>query len=409
MKKYTVLSLLFFTSFCAISQNNSDTIFNLLKTQGSPSSTLLGFSVSDIDKPSDVSALTLNLQSNTGGFSKLPSNYAVDFAPYWLFSKKSSYTTKEMASQKFNETFKQTLVLSIASLTPDSSYSFFKKGNSYLSLGFKFSIVRGSYSAKTSKVLNDIGDLQLKHIENIDTYFKSSLAKQKTVDSLSKAQTELAQRLDANNINPSTDTDYRNITTKIKTLNDEILAEAIKKDAEENTQSVGKELKTKAANLTLERTGWNWDIAGGISGEFVDKRFDSSYVHNAGLWSNLSYATEDRNTFLFLARYLYHPNKMYLPKNDSATLNFSTFDLGTRYVYTSKDSKLNIGVEAIYRNYLGEKKPEASWKILFNADYALYKNQKLNFSFGKDFDGVITKSGNLIAALSFIQGLGNNR
>jgi hypothetical protein len=47
--------------------------------------------------------------------------------------------------------------------------------------------------------------------------------------------------------------------------------------------------------------------------------------------------------------------------------------------------------------------------MLFNADYALFKNQKLTFSFGRDFDGTISKDGNLIAALTLIAGFGNKR
>ncbi len=47
--------------------------------------------------------------------------------------------------------------------------------------------------------------------------------------------------------------------------------------------------------------------------------------------------------------------------------------------------------------------------LVFNADYAIWKNQKLTFSFGKNFDGAISKGGNLIAALTFLAGFGNKR
>ena len=46
---------------------------------------------------------------------------------------------------------------------------------------------------------------------------------------------------------------------------------------------------------------------------------------------------------------------------------------------------------------------------MFNIDYAILKNQKLTFSFGKNYDGTTTKDGNLIATLGMVFGFGNKR
>ncbi|MFZ1694551.1 MAG: hypothetical protein WAT74_15245, partial [Flavobacteriales bacterium] len=49
------------------------------------------------------------------------------------------------------------------------------------------------------------------------------------------------------------------------------------------------------------------------------------------------------------------------------------------------------------------------WRMVLNAQYAFMPNRLLTFSFGRDFDGAVTKDGNLIAALNLLVGLGNKR
>ncbi|MEK7200135.1 MAG: hypothetical protein AAB212_09495, partial [Bacteroidota bacterium] len=87
----------------------------------------------------------------------------------------------------------------------------------------------------------------------------------------------------------------------------------------------------------------------------------------------------------------------------------STFDAGTRLLYVSGDSKLNISFESIYRSVLNKSIVNPSWRVLFSAAYSVGVNQQLTFSFGRDFDGTLEKSGNLIAGLNFIVGLGGDK
>ena len=44
-----------------------------------------------------------------------------------------------------------------------------------------------------------------------------------------------------------------------------------------------------------------------------------------------------------------------------------------------------------------------------SADYDLGNNRKLTVAFGRDFDGTVSKSGNVIAALNFLAGFGNRK
>ncbi|WP_449401612.1 hypothetical protein [Chryseobacterium wanjuense] len=62
--------------------------------------------------------------------------------------------------------------------------------------------------------------------------------------------------------------------------------------------------------------------------------------------------------------------------------------------------------ECIYRSILNKSDYESSWKFLLNFEYEVAKNQRLTFSFGRDFDGEYKKDGNVIVALNLLIGLG---
>jgi hypothetical protein len=66
-------------------------------------------------------------------------------------------------------------------------------------------------------------------------------------------------------------------------------------------------------------------------------------------------------------------------------------------------------VEAIYRSVLQENTIDPNWRLVFSAEYDVGMNQKLSFSFGRNFDRTISRGGNLMTALNFIKGFGNKR
>ena len=151
-----------------------------------------------------------------------------------------------------------------------------------------------------------------------------------------------------------------------------------------------------------------------MSAGFFDKRFDNSSVNNAGLWTTLGYTDDTTARYygsgLFLARLLYNPDKIFAKDNAPAEQkDIWTFDAGLRYIYSRPQSKFSASLEGIYRSVLSSNTIDPSWRIIFNADYAIWQNQKLTFSFGRNFDGTITKDGNLVAALTFLTGFGNKR
>jgi len=413
MKNYILItSLFFFTSLACWSQNNdSNSVkLDLLKAPSSPASNLLGFAPSDIEKPTDVSAFMLSLQSATSSFTKLPGNYAVDIAPFWLLSKKRDYTTASLNSRDKGDIFRQTFIFSTAIKNPDSLDKNLNANNTYAGFGFKFSILRGDYDDETKNTLNKIGLIQ-KNINNViidtiqvfmktDPEMKSLLAKK---ENFIKAMLKEGLKME----------DIKNTQT-FKDNQDAIesltgaLKESIK--SKENLKTYLKDLRKLAEGFIISREGWSWDFAGGLSGEFIKKRFNDSRMFNAGAWTTFGYTGKKGGSFLGIVRYLYNPDRIFAKDNSPNKIgNISTLDAGARYVYSNLNARFNFSFEGIYRSVLSSNTIDPSWRFVLNAEYSIWSNQKLTFSFGKNFDGTITKDGNLIAALSFLTGFGNKR
>lgn len=424
MKTYFFFALLF-TANLLQAQSSIDTTVkvDLLKAPSSPASNLLGIAPSDIDKPTDVSAFMLSLQSATGSFNRLPSNYAIDIAPYWFFknAKKGDITTEGFKRSSGKNVLKQTLVVSFAFRNPDSTETELNAKSAFGGLGFKFSIFRGNYDAVTKKALADIKklqDIKLRKLGIRMAAYKESADPE--IIELKKKQKAFFKGFDPNDRSPENQRKFDEIinsneykqtrkalSEKLKEIADMDFAAA---DSMAANSELDKEIQQTAASFQTARVGFTWDVAGGISAEFRNKRFDNSKLYNAGIWTTLGYTDTIYGAGLLLLRLLHNPDKIFAKDNlTNAIGDITTFDAGLRYIYSKPQGKFSASLEAIYRSVLSSDSIDPSWRLVFNADYAIWQNQKLTFSFGRNFDGTISKDGNLIAALTFLTGFGNKR
>ena len=396
---------------------------DLLKAPSSPASNLLGFATSDIEKPTDVSAFMLSLQSATNSFNKLPSNYAVDIAPYWFFknSKKGDITTEGFKQSSGKDVFKQTLVISFAFRNPDSTETDLNGRSTYGGLGFKFSILRGTYDNTTKKALADIKALQDIKLRNLGKkmaeYMEST---DPEVIDLKRKRKAFFKGFDPNDQSEENrrrfneiinNDEFRQIDKTLKVKLKEIAeSDFSPTDSVQANSELDKAIQQIAASFQTARVGWTWDIAGGASTEFRNKNFGNSKLYNAGLWTTIGYTDTVYGAGLLLLRVLNNPDRVFAKDNAVNEIDdILTFDAGLRYIYSKPQSKFGASLEAIYRSVLTSGTIDPSWRLIFNADYAIWPNQKLTFSFGRNFDGTITKDGNLIAALTFLTGFGNKR
>jgi len=399
---------------CLFAQNDSEVKLDLLKAPASPAANLLKFATTDIEKPTDLSALMLSLQSASSSLTKLPSNYAIDIAPYWLLRTRTDFTTTGLNKTNYKDVFRQTFVLSLGVKNVDSVIDNFKPTSTYGSIGFKFSIMRPKYNKENIAVLEKIHEKQkelnlavYKFINKKNDEYKKLVSeytlmivalKQQFIDDVS-----FAKELKKQQENSSSE------ISKNEKSREELNQSTIDKVLEEKNGLID-ELSTTAKEFDGKREGFSWDIAGGVSSEFRSKRFNNSKVHNAGIWTTIGFNGKKNLSFLMLVRYLLNPEQDYI---DKATIlqngNISTIDGGGRLIYATAKSKFNTSLEFLYRQAFTSFSNDKTWRLIFNADYAIWQNQKLTFSFGRAFDGAITKDGNLVAALTFLTGFGNKR
>jgi hypothetical protein len=416
--------VLFYSFISAQNENNENSInTDILKVPASPASNLLNIASSEINKPTDVSNLMINLKNlplnfiNNGGF-------AIDIAPYWLFpSKGKNKSINNMLNMKdpIKYSIPQTLVYSFAVRnTDDSQQDQIPVNSIFTAVGFKFSIKRGNPDSTTlskferiTKLLNQRSktDREINAIvENSTKYkeFTSDNAKllealtqkkypNKNFDQLSAPEkyeilSEPQYKLWENGFRLWKEQEINHLTYED--------SEVLKANAEE----------IKSVNFKINRIGFLWDFAGGTSVQFKEKKFNSSKIYNAGLWTVLGYSFEKSGTPLFLLRYMYNPKSDWMTVEDfKPDGNFSTFDAGVKYEYSPKDSNFTGSLEGLYRSFISGSDLKPTWKCVLNLDYAIFANQHLTLSLGKDFDNNIIKKGNVIAGISFLSGIGTKR
>lgn len=376
---------------------NQDTTWtiNVLKSPSSPGAELIGISPSVIQRPTDPSGFSASLLNATNNLSTIPNNYAVDLAPAWLFfGQHISYT--DFSSNTVGKNIWQSLDISIAYKNVKDSLS--NQTNTTIGIGVKVSLLRGNINSKaTAKVkqsLDLVSDLVKKRRDALQTYLTSNprfLAMNKQAGTTT--DTALKNKLAAQ------------IRKTVDSLNKSVYA------ADPKTKANLDSIKKIGESLDFSRYGWKLDLASGMSYYFPNQVYSSGSLNNAGAWLTGGFEDEaSKVSFLGIARYLYNPKQAYAdPKSILKQNNLSTFDTGFRLLFESADSKFTFGGELVYRSITNTTAVPSSYHYSISADYQVGKNQLLTFNIGRDFDGTVTKGGNLIAAFNFIIGFGNTK
>jgi hypothetical protein len=373
---------------------NADTswVINSLVAPSSAGASLIGISPSVIQKPTDPSAFTVSLLNATNNLTAIPNSYAVDFAPAWLFyGQHISYN--QFKSNALGNNIWQSLDVSFALKNVKDTVS--DKTNTTLGLGLKFSLLRGAISKKANSLVD----------QSYELLSQLTAAQTAKIKAYGKSHPEyLAGVKSATRI---TDTALKTqVITRLERTRDSVykLASVEQKDKLDSIKKIGEA-------ISFARYGWKLDFAGGLSYYFPGQVYSTGTLNNAGAWLTGGYEDEDsRVSVLEIARYLYNPKEAYAdPANILKNSNLSTFDFGLRMLFGTKDTKFTFGGEVIYRSIVNNNAVPSSYRYSLNADYQVGKNQLISFTFGRDFDRIVTKGGNLLAALNFVMGFGNTK
>jgi hypothetical protein len=412
MKKIllSIAALCYFFTARAQSKSATDSFLNIIDTSvnldllqapASPAFNLLGISPSSIDRPTDLNTFRLSIQNATNNFSKIPSNYSAEFAPASLLRIKNQ-TLEQFNSTKFRNVFWQSFSVSLGLIRSNVADEDKEDSTTTTKLGFgiKFSIVRPKWTDSTQRYIDSLyfymnasnkerikrfnNDPAIKEIEtNIQAVGNSpSLTlqqKKDSIDRLNEQKTKLQELLVNNFIKKLDSTNVVNI-------------------------------KRLASGLKVVRKGGFLDFATGIVADFPNDRFDKARTAKAGAWLTGGYEGGEKLSILAIARYLYQPDKIFA--DDSAKLktdNISTFDAGARIIAGGGSNKFSVSLEGLYRSVLSKNTIPSSWRLVFNASYDIGSQRMITLALGRNFDGVIAKGGNLIAALNFIKGFGSGK
>jgi hypothetical protein len=188
------------------------------------------------------------------------------------------------------------------------------------------------------------------------------------------------------------------------------LIDSLKFIKDESFAAAAAGLKKYAKGLKIERAGPFLDFAAGMVTDFPDNKFNNSLVSKVGAWITGGYQNGNNGiSILGIGRYLYQPDKIFA--DDSSKIkstNISTIDAGGRLVINGLQGKFSMSAEAIYRSVLNKNVIEPSWRLVFNVEYDIgIRNQKITLALGRNFDGTVSRDGNLIAAINFIKGFGS--
>lgn len=392
------------TLYCLESYAQQDTTVNLdvLKAPTSTAFNLLDFSPSAIERPSDVNAFALSLQSTTKNFSSLPNSYAVEFAPIYL-TKKRTVSLSDMNSAAFKEVFRQSFLLSVGytHLGPEGQEDVDSLRQSKIGIGFKFSIIRPHFSNKTVEVYNRLLLQQQSMLDFVVKGLGNDAEITEIEDSIKNVTT----------IQPDLTKQRQLRIMLIKRLGalDSIRNSLINIQLPE--QEAFKEAKKLASDFKIERKGLFLDLAAGIVLDFTYDFFNRSKVTKSGAWLTGGYENGSNGiSSLAILRYLYQPDN--ISADNSGILladDLSTLDAGGRFILSGAQGRLSLSAEGIYRSVLAANTVAPSWRFVLNIEYDIGVNKILTFAFGRNFDGSVTKGGNVIAALNFASSFGSSR
>ncbi|WP_131797283.1 hypothetical protein [Chryseobacterium kwangjuense] len=398
----TALKLSFILMFLLLShfysgQEEKGIDLDVLRAQASPAANLLGIANSDIEKPTDLKSIMVSLREGTSNFSSLPTSFAIDLAPFKLGGKYQDLRT----DTNFSTTFKQTFITSLAfkGITEDEELNIEEK--SRLGFGIKFSIKRGEFGDETIKALNKIHEVHEflekeriitdennKKLAELDNTNKNLLKRQRILEDAGKQDTE----------------EYKNLEKEIKEI-EALIIHYLKTRDNSDEEAKIQEITKIAQGIKLERYGYFLDMSMGTVLDFRNNKFNNTQITKVGAWLTGGYNSKKNSTLIFMVRYLYNPETP-LANPELKKENLHTLDMGSRLVFKLFEEKFLMSGECIYRSILNKSDFESSWKYVLNFEYEVAKNQRLTFSFGRNFEGEYEKKGNLIVALNLLVGLG---
>lgn len=334
-----------------------------LELPNAPAFTILDLTPTIISNPKTTQEFTLSLINSVNSSNGFPSNYALEFTPFWTFSKNN----KSLRSYLDGETKKliikpyKNLSVSVASVKKDSLQN--------VSFGIRTNIMtinNDDITAKIKTIDDDLESINLIIDNNFD--FSSNVYESGSENDVK--WTKLKLNMVSNNIT------YKDL---IKRVNDNV--DAIKS------------LKAKPI-LSI-------DIASAYNHFFDNNEYKSGKFGRFGAWAtvneNFILAKNSKNYFSLYQYARFLVNEMNFDTTTMSYIKDKSLDVGLKAELQFND--LTIGYEYVLRT--SEKD---NYRSVGNLKYKINDNITLNGGFGKNFE----KTDNLISFLGVSWGISQN-
>lgn len=386
-------------------KNDTINLNTLFQTPVSPAASLIGISPKDIIRPKDVNDFEVQLQSASNNFSKLPGNFAVEFAPIRIINGGKFSQFDDFKKSSGMKVWLKNLTISLATKSIDTT----NFSTTQVSVGVKLSIWRGNPDSNS-----------LKSIDTLRKYLKATVEKlsertnqRAAGDSICRdLEFKIAKVSEQRKQNDSQELkEYYKILAKeandrLKVISNQIISEFNK--LRDST------VVARARNLKITREGFKLDFIAGALFDFPGQNFSRGTTKSYGGWIVGGYdfkKAKDNGLAIFgIVRYLYNPNQILESSLVTKDKYYHTLDGGATLYYSLFKDKFSLSAEAIYRSVLNNNAPiDPSWRFTINAEYLVMSNVRLSLSFGKDYYNNYTKSGNLITALNLLMGFGSQQ
>ena len=352
--KVTALQAATDTAFAETVQADASTSdFDKMRTPDSPAFVILGVSPTEIQRPGTPMAVATALSGFVSGSSvTIPTNLALEVAPYWLYDH-PQLTSKAYQEGGWRNVYR-TFTLSLATKqssrdTTDMSGTTVTHSDTDLALGAR------------ARLYSSGPDRGAHCVEKLEALTSAATELSVTARLSDSELTDLASRFTVGS------TDYKNAFQAA-------MAKKIAGDPVTKLQDAQKNLDKKCFDVTASAQGFSLDLAGAIDWTFPDSvasASNSNLISRAG-WLSGAYAS-DRLTGILLARYV---------GLRSGTDWQQVFDAGLRLVF--KRPTFGLSAEGIARLHLSGPGDD-TYKVDLAAEYEFGNGTWVTVTFGRSF------------------------
>lgn len=337
-----------------------------LRSPTSPAFTILGVTPTNVVRPNTPRELAVELLSATErGEGDLPSDLALEIAPYWLFDH-PELTFEKYYDASIGETILRSLSISVAtSDIPDETVA----GTS-LGLGVRFLLLAGDKHPDLDAKVRALKNVQLKFLRECVDFMPEDSPP-------APAEGEAgAAAVESTTSSSSADIAFN-------------CPNSVREAYEANFKKVGSEIGA------LQRPGWVVEAAFASSRDYPDDDDVPSSGRQVGAWLTASYKMSKPSelTFLAAARVL---------EDRTGDDNVRMKDIGGRLIYEPAHMPLSFSLEVMHRDI---EDGDSSTSTLAVLEYPINDALRLVASYGKGL-ATPTNDSDLQATISLNFGFG---